>query len=402
MNLVCSAVKHSLRFFFTVSSGIPIFPEVVAVALINDVQAGYCDSKIKTALPKQDWMENLRDGDPEYWRCYTHECTVYQQVYKEEFDILKRHLNQTGSMILFFLNYRFMPNPGASLAGGRLVAGPGRAQPEMAMWARLPVGSPPAGRSMRGLHILQLMHGCEWDDETGEVHAYKQFGYDGEDFLTFDVKTETLIAEKPQAVTTKHFWDRQRARKVLWKDFLIHICPEWLKKHLNYGKSSLLRTDLPLSVSPPEVSLLSSQLPRYTGFYPDRATLIWRKDGEELHEDVDHGEILPNHDGSFQMSVDLKLSSVTPEDWSRYDCVFHLSGVKDDIVTKLDKAEIRTNWGETGILTLQRSCRSDRNKLQAVNIQEMLTQVVIIKCGSLTFGFLLFVLSNIVSQRCSS
>ncbi|KAI3352981.1 hypothetical protein L3Q82_019556 [Scortum barcoo] len=28
--------------------------------------------------------------------------------------------------------------------------GPGRAQPEMATWARLPVGSPPAGRSMRG------------------------------------------------------------------------------------------------------------------------------------------------------------------------------------------------------------------------------------------------------------
>ncbi|KAI3358148.1 hypothetical protein L3Q82_003149 [Scortum barcoo] len=92
-----------------------------------------------------------------------------------------------------------------------------------------------------------------------------------------------------------------------------------------------------------------------TGFYPDRATLIWRKDGEELHEDVDHGEILPNHDGSFQMSVDLKLSSVTPEDWSRYDCVFHLSGVKDDIVTKLDKAEIRTNWEKRGSDGAQRS-----------------------------------------------
>ncbi len=84
-----------------------------------------------------------------------------------------------------------------------------------------------------------------------------------------------------------------------------------------------------------------------TGFYPDRAVMFWRKDGDELHEDVDHGEILPNHDGSFQMSVDLKLSSVTPEDWRRYDCVFHLSGVKDDIVTRLDKAEIRTNWGKT-------------------------------------------------------
>ncbi|XP_056236550.1 saoe class I histocompatibility antigen, A alpha chain-like [Seriola aureovittata] len=69
--------------------------------------------------------------------------------------------------------------------------------------------------------------------------------------------------------------------------------------------------------------------------------MFWRKDGEDLHEDVDQGEILPNHDGTFQMSVDL--SSAKPEDWRRYDCVFQLSGVEDDIVTKLDKAVIRTN-----------------------------------------------------------
>ncbi|XP_045898625.1 major histocompatibility complex class I-related gene protein-like isoform X1 [Micropterus dolomieu] len=74
--------------------------------------------------------------------------------------------------------------------------------------------------------------------------------------------------------------------------------------------------------------------------------MFWRKDGEELHEDVDLGEILPNNDGSFQRSVDLNLSSVTPEDWRRYDCVFHLSSVKVDIITKLDKAKIRTNWGK--------------------------------------------------------
>ncbi|KAI3354765.1 hypothetical protein L3Q82_004589 [Scortum barcoo] len=47
------------------------------------------------------------------------------------------------------------PGLGLGLAGERLVAGslptgPGRAQPEMATWVRLPVGSPPAGRSMRG------------------------------------------------------------------------------------------------------------------------------------------------------------------------------------------------------------------------------------------------------------
>ena len=64
---------------------------------------------------------------------------------------------------------------------------------------------------------------------------------------------------------------------------------------------------------------------------------------------MDHGEILPNHDGTFQMSVDLDLSSVTPGDWRRYECVFQLSGVKDDIVTKLDKDVIRTNEGKTEI-----------------------------------------------------
>ncbi|XP_032364142.1 BOLA class I histocompatibility antigen, alpha chain BL3-6-like [Etheostoma spectabile] len=80
--------------------------------------------------------------------------------------------------------------------------------------------------------------------------------------------------------------------------------------------------------------------------------MFWRKDGEELHEDVDLGEILPNHDGSFQMSVDLDLSSVPAEDWRRYDCVFQLSGVEDDIVTKLDKAEIRTNREEPSNMTI--------------------------------------------------
>ncbi|XP_071355998.1 saoe class I histocompatibility antigen, A alpha chain-like [Trachinotus anak] len=80
--------------------------------------------------------------------------------------------------------------------------------------------------------------------------------------------------------------------------------------------------------------------------------MLWRKDGEDLHEDVDQGEILPNHDGSFQMRVDLKLSSVKPEDWRRYDCVFLLSGVKEEIITKLDKAEIRTNWEKPSDITV--------------------------------------------------
>ncbi|XP_054647398.1 major histocompatibility complex class I-related gene protein-like isoform X3 [Dunckerocampus dactyliophorus] len=79
-----------------------------------------------------------------------------------------------------------------------------------------------------------------------------------------------------------------------------------------------------------------------TGFYPDGAIMFWRKDGEELHEDVEHGELLPNHDGTFQMAVDLKVE-VAADVEGKYECVFQLAGVKEDMVTKLERKRILSN-----------------------------------------------------------
>uniref|UniRef100_A0A3B4ZVP2 Ig-like domain-containing protein n=1 Tax=Stegastes partitus TaxID=144197 RepID=A0A3B4ZVP2_9TELE len=174
--------------------------------------------------------------------------------------------------------------------------------------------------SFPGVHVVQVLSGCELDSETGEVHGYRRFGYDGEEFMS-DTDNDPMSA-----------------------NLLTNICPQWLKDYLNYGRNFLERRDLP-SVSLLQKTASSPVTCHATGFYPDRADLFWTKDGEELHEDVDKGEILPNHDGSFQMSVDLNISSIAPEDWKRYHCVFQLSGVKDDIKTKLDKAAIRTNRG---------------------------------------------------------
>ncbi|XP_014870973.1 uncharacterized protein LOC106935159 [Poecilia latipinna] len=71
--------------------------------------------------------------------------------------------------------------------------------------------------------------------------------------------------------------------------------------------------------------------------------MFWRKDEEEIHAGVNKGEILPNNDRTFQISVDLDLSSVPPDDWTKYECVFHLSGFKCDVVNRLEKSKIRTN-----------------------------------------------------------
>ncbi|KAM6920188.1 class I histocompatibility antigen, F10 alpha chain-like [Lycodopsis pacificus] len=281
-----AAVTHSLKYFFTASSGVTNFPEFVYVGLVDDVEITHYDSNTRRVEPKQDWMSRITADDPQYWQQQTELSMGEQQWYKNNMETFKQRFNQTG-----------------------------------------------------GVHIYQWMYGCEWDDE---VKGFWQFGYDGEDFISFDLKTETYIAPKQQAVITKHKWDNNRALTAQRKNYLTHICPEWVKKYVNYGRSSLMRTELP-SVSLLQKTSSSPVSCHATGFYPDRATLFWRKDGEELHEDVDLGEILPNHDGSFQMSADLELSSVPAADWRRYDCVFQLSGVEEYIVTGLDPKVIRTN-----------------------------------------------------------
>ncbi|XP_034400780.1 major histocompatibility complex class I-related gene protein-like [Cyclopterus lumpus] len=296
-----AAVTHSLKYFYTASSGVPNFPEFVSVGLVDELPISHYDSKTRRAEPKQDWMRRVTEQDPQYWKRETEISLNIQHVYKVNIETLKQRFNETG-----------------------------------------------------GVHIFQRMSGCEWDDETGEVKGYQQYGFDGEDFLSYDHETESYIAPRQQAVITQQRWNNNKALMENIKHYYTEECPEYLKKYVNYGRSSLMRTELP-SVSLLQKTPSSPVCCHATGFYPTTATLFWRKDGEELHEDVDPGEILPNHDGSFQMSVDLKLSSVPAEDWRRYECVFQLSGVKDIIVTPLEEAVIRTNReksSDTTIITI--------------------------------------------------
>ncbi|XP_076027650.1 major histocompatibility complex class I-related protein 1-like isoform X2 [Genypterus blacodes] len=286
-----AAVLHTSRNFYTASSGVPNFPEFVFVGYLDDVLTDHYDSNTQRAEPKQDWMNKVTAEDPQYWERNTQNLLGAQQVNKGNIETVKQRFNQTG-----------------------------------------------------GVHIFQRMYGCEWDDETGEVKGYDQYGYDGDDFISFDLKSLSWVAAKQQAFISKMKLDKDKAELARWKNFYTQQCPDWLKKYLSYGQSTLKRTVFP-SVSLLQKSPSSPVTCHASGFYPNRIMLFWRRDGEEVHEGVEPGVSLPNHDGTFQRSVHLDLSSVPPADWEKYECVFKISGAQEPTVTKLERERIRTNRG---------------------------------------------------------
>ncbi|KAK7899578.1 hypothetical protein WMY93_020431 [Mugilogobius chulae] len=281
-----TAMLHTVMEFQTSSTKIPNFPEYVAVGVVNGLPFYYYDNETRREVPKQEWMNKMTKEDPKYWDKNTDIDIEHENQHRGITEEMQQTLNQTAKF-----------------------------------------------------NIWQVMAGCEWDDETNKIGGYYQFGFNGEDFIALDWDTETFVAAKTQAFPTKLRWESS-GEASMRKNYLAYVCVEWLKKIVRFGEKTLKRKELPL------VSLLqkSSSSPVTcfaTGFYPDRAMLFWAKDGENLGEDPE--EILPNHDGTFQISVSLNLSSVPAEDWERYSCVFQLSGVSEDLITKLDPSKIMTN-----------------------------------------------------------
>uniref|UniRef100_A0A8C6UDP3 MHC class I-like antigen recognition-like domain-containing protein n=1 Tax=Neogobius melanostomus TaxID=47308 RepID=A0A8C6UDP3_9GOBI len=149
------SVIHTLRYFQTASSEISGFPQFVSVGLVNDLVIIHYDSDTKRAVPKQEWMNRVREDDPQYWERNTQKYLNNEQVGKVNIETVKQRLNETG-----------------------------------------------------GSHMVQYMQGCDWDDETDEIRGYAQTAFDGEDFISLDWTTQTWVAPKQQAFPTKLKWER--------------------------------------------------------------------------------------------------------------------------------------------------------------------------------------------------
>ncbi|XP_053530412.1 BOLA class I histocompatibility antigen, alpha chain BL3-7 isoform X2 [Ictalurus punctatus] len=202
----------------------------------------------------------------------------------------------------------------------------------------------------KGIHIFQRIYGCERDDD-GTTRGYDEYGYDGEDFISLDLKTGTWTAANDKAEIFINEWDPTGEKAKHWKDFLEKDCIDQLQKVLNYGKETLERKVPPTASvfqkhSSPEVVCHA------TGFFPKTVMITWQKDGEDVHEDVDLNDTLPNQDGSFQKRSILTVSA---EDLQKhtYTCVIQHSSLEKEIVLREEDIRIlnpdrRTGGGSGG------------------------------------------------------
>ncbi|XP_062874425.1 BOLA class I histocompatibility antigen, alpha chain BL3-7-like [Trichomycterus rosablanca] len=272
-----SAGTDSMQFFVTAVREVS-FPEFTINGFLDEEQILYYDSIMRELIPKKEWMKKVDADAPGFWSTYTQTAQGIQADFKNRMGIIMQLANSTAS---------------------------------------------------NGVHTYQNIFSCELDDD-GTTRGQYKYAYDGEDFISLDLKTVTFTATNPKAVGTKQDWE-SRGLASLFKSYLEKDCIKWLKNFVSYGRETLERKD------PPEVSVFHEHLPspevvcHATGFFPSGLVMFWQKDGEELHEDVEIRETLPNQDGTFQKRAVLRVS---PEELKEheYTCVVQHSSLEKDLV----------------------------------------------------------------------
>lgn len=93
----------TLKYFYTVSSGVPNFPGFVCVGLI-DVQMFHSGSDTRREEPRQDWMDKVTYDDQQCEK-ETDGFIFTQQVFKVNTQVEKQCFNQTVHIELIKLMY---------------------------------------------------------------------------------------------------------------------------------------------------------------------------------------------------------------------------------------------------------------------------------------------------------
>ncbi|XP_064496044.1 class I histocompatibility antigen, F10 alpha chain-like isoform X1 [Pseudopipra pipra] len=265
-------VVHSLRYLrVAVSEPGPGLPRYVAVASVDGTPFVRYDSERGRLEPQTLWM--AAGAEPGYWDTETQINGRYRQKDPDHLRMLQGRYNQSG-----------------------------------------------------GLHTLQRDCGCELLSD-GSVRGSFREGYDGRDFLSFELGSGSFVAADSAAQIIKRHWDSDGITVDRLTNFLEHTCLEVLQKHVQYGQEVLEKKEPPdVHVSGKvEHGILTLSCRAY-GFYPGVIEINWLKGDEIWDQETEWGGIVPNSDGTFHSWARIEA---LPGEWEQYRCRVEHAGMPE-------------------------------------------------------------------------
>ncbi|NXD77544.1 CD1D protein, partial [Halcyon senegalensis] len=170
--------------------------------------------------------------------------------------------------------------------------------------------------------VAQCMAGCKlYPNGTSQAFAY--VGYNGQDFLSFDMDNATWLLSQDtnlsryvQAVL-QNYTAFSELVEVIFND----TCVGDMEMILQHAKTALERQEPPVATvfarapSPAQLLLVC----RVTGFYPRPISIAWLRDGQEVPPGpaLNTSAILPNADLTYQLR---SILAVAPRDGHSYAC----------------------------------------------------------------------------------
>ncbi|XP_061003220.1 BOLA class I histocompatibility antigen, alpha chain BL3-7 isoform X1 [Dama dama] len=201
-------------------------------------------------------------------------------------------------------------------------------------------------QSEAGSHTLQRMYGCDVGPDGRLLRGFSQYAYDGRDYLALNEDLRSWTAADSAAQITKRKWEAAGEAERL-RNYLEGTCVEWLLRHLQNGKDTLLRADPPKAhvthhpISDREVTLRCWAM----GFYPEEISLTWQRSGEDQTQDMELVETRPSGDGAFQKWVALVVPSGEEQ---RYTCRVQHEGLQEPLTLRWEPPQ--TSFLTMGII----------------------------------------------------
>ncbi|XP_049989206.1 H-2 class I histocompatibility antigen, Q10 alpha chain-like isoform X7 [Alexandromys fortis] len=274
------AGSHSLWYFSTIVSRPGLGePRFISVGYVDNTQFVRYDSGAETPReePRAPWME--QEG-PEYWEENTQRAKNHEQTFRVNLRNVLGYYNQSEG----------------------------------------------------GSHTFQWMYGCEVGSDGRLLRGYEQSAYDGHDYIALNEDLTTWTAADTAAQITRRKWEQAGVAERR-KAYLEDTCVPWLRRYLENGKDTLLRTD------PPKAHVTHHPGPKgdvtlrcwALGFYPAFITMTWQREEEEQTQDMELVETRPSGDGTFQKWASLVVPSGEEH---KYTCHVYHEGLRQPLTLR--------------------------------------------------------------------